>query len=116
MTEKQASVSELVQENQSYITKLEAKRYMAQVISEECEMLTRKVDRELAKIASIMKTQEKILQSIEKKNNRFLEMSESVDVTLSNVLLAIKQNQFLQAWYPQQNGKHEKYVVGKYEE
>lgn len=108
--------SELVQSNQSYITKLEAKRYMSQVVADECNMMSRKVDKELAKIMQVMQEHERLLKAIQKENKVFLEMSESVDVTLSNVLLAIRQNSFLQAWYPEQFNRPEQKVVGKYKE
>jgi uncharacterized protein YgbK (DUF1537 family) len=38
--------------------------------------------------------------------------NETVEETLCNVLLAIKQNQYLQAWYPAQKGYPEMMVVG----
>ncbi len=58
----------------------------------------------------------------QKKNNveqnKFLEKitktNENVEEALCNVLLAIRQNEYLQAWYPAQNGIPEQRVVGKY--
>lgn len=50
-----------------------------------------------------------VLESVKKTN-------ETVEETLLNVLLAIRQNEYLQAWYPAQNGRPEQKVVGKYVE
>lgn len=47
-----------------------------------------------------------------KKSNELLGF---VDETLSNVLLAIRQNEYLQAWYPAQQGETEKKVIGRWE-
>jgi hypothetical protein len=40
--------------------------------------------------------------------------NENVEETLGNVLLAIKQNEFLQAWYPAQHGYPDLKVTGKH--
>lgn len=107
---------ERAEENQSTITKLEAKRYLNTLVAEECKMMSKKIDTELAKIMTIIRSHEKLLADMNKRNQKFIEISENAEVTLSNVLLAIRQNSFLQAWYPAQNGRPEQYVVGKYKE
>lgn len=38
--------------------------------------------------------------------------NENVEQTLLNVLLAIRQNEYLQAWYPAQQGHPEQKVIG----
>jgi flagellar hook-basal body complex protein FliE len=43
-----------------------------------------------------------------------LSVMTNADETLCNVLLAIRQNEYLQAWYPPQRGNPEQKVVGKY--
>ena len=43
-----------------------------------------------------------------------LKVMNNVDETLGNVLLAIRQNEFLQAYYPAQNGQRAQMVTGKY--
>lgn len=43
-----------------------------------------------------------------------LQVMQTADETLCNVLLAIRQNEFLQAYYPAQNGMPAQRVVGKY--
>lgn len=47
-----------------------------------------------------------------KKSNELLGY---VDETLTNVLLAIRQNEYMQAYYPAQHGEPAKKVVGKWE-
>jgi len=49
--------------------------------------------------------QTEYLKSLEKSN-------ENVNETLLNVLLAIRQNEYLQAWYPEQHGFPEMKVSG----
>lgn len=44
----------------------------------------------------------------------FLNVAKNCDETLCNVLLAIRQNEYLQAYYPAQNGQKDQMVVGKY--
>lgn len=39
---------------------------------------------------------------------------ECAEETLMNVLMAIRQNEYLQAWYPAQNGLPSKMIVGKH--
>jgi lipoate synthase len=43
-----------------------------------------------------------------------LKVMNNVDETLCNVLLAIRQNEFLQAYYPAQNGQPSQMVTGRY--
>jgi hypothetical protein len=54
------------------------------------------------------------LQSYHEDIQKVVKLNEMVDETLCNVLLAIRQNEYLQAWYPAQNGQAEQKVVGKY--
>lgn len=42
------------------------------------------------------------------------ESNANVEETLANVLLAIKQNEYLQAWYPAQHGYPDLKVTGKH--
>lgn len=39
--------------------------------------------------------------------DRICKLNEEVEATLCNVMLAIKQNSYLQAWYPEQQGFEE---------
>ena len=55
---------------------------------------------------SILK-HEKYLKSLKHSN-------ENVEETLANVLLAIKQNEYLQAWYPAQHDYPDLKVTGKH--
>lgn len=69
--------------------------------------MNEKEKRTLEKIRSELKQHEDRLREI-------LAVNQNVDETLCNVLLAIRQNEYLQAWYPPQNGEVEQKVVGKY--
>lgn len=55
---------------------------------------------------SILK-HEKYLKSLK-------DSSSNLEETLANVLLAIKQNEYLQAWYPAQHGYPDLKVTGKH--
>lgn len=50
---------------------------------------------------------EKALKAVTKSN-------ENVEETLGNVLLAIRQNEYLQAWHPEQHGYPAMKVTGKH--
>ncbi len=50
----------------------------------------------------------------EKKMVELTKLNDSIDETLGNVLLAIRQNEYLQAWYPPQQGHEEMKVVGRH--
>ena len=43
-----------------------------------------------------------------------ISVAENTEETLLNVLLAIRQNEYLQAWYPEQQGYPEMKVVGQH--
>jgi len=53
---------------------------------------------------------EKMIQNL----NRITEVNEIAEETLSNVLLAIRQNEYLQAWYPEQHGYPAMKVKGQH--
>ena len=71
------------------------------------ERMETKVEKALTKIEKGFLNQRKELQKIS-------ELNENVDASLSNVLLAIKQNEYLHAWYPAQHGFPEMKVVGQH--
>jgi hypothetical protein len=58
----------------------------------------------------------KILELHEKTLQEITQINRTVEDTLLNVLLAIKQNTFLQAWYPSQAGHPEIHVIGSHPE
>jgi predicted nucleic acid-binding Zn-ribbon protein len=58
-------------------------------------------------LAKLMKRQEELLNKVSK-------TSDSVDDSLGNVYLAIRQNEYLQAWYPEQHNFPAMKVVGKH--
>lgn len=54
------------------------------------------------------------LLKYEKTLKAIKETNENVDETLCNVLLAIRQNEYLQSWHPAQHGYPEIKVTGKH--
>lgn len=58
-------------------------------------------------LIAMIQTQQKLFLKI-------VDLNEMVDETLSNALLAIRQNEYLQAWYPEQQGHPQQKVVGKW--
>lgn len=84
------------------------------------------IDSSLATIANKQKTIETTLKMMRKEINEMAlkdmrfqkqikeisEVNKCVDETLCNVLLAIRQNEYLQAWYPEQYGYPEQKVTG----
>lgn len=75
--------------------------------SEKNKRFMNKVGEMVKELSSTMRVYLTVLESVKKTN-------ETVDETLCNVLLAIRQNEYLQAWYPAQGKEPEKKVVGKY--
>jgi hypothetical protein len=67
----------------------------------------KKEERLLDRINATLKEHEGIL-------DRMLKVNQNLDETLCNLLLAIRQQEFLHAWYPPQKGEPEKQVIGKY--
>lgn len=65
---------------------------------------------------SVEKIDEKIIEL--KKIQSFLtetkKTHESLEDTVLNILLAIRQNEYLQAWYPAQNGYDQMKVIGSH--
>lgn len=56
----------------------------------------------------------RILKNHDQRITKITEINDNIDTTLANVLLAIRQNEYLQAWYPAQSGLPEMKVVGKH--
>lgn len=69
--------------------------------------MSEKEEKILGKIKGVMHGHQETLDEC-------LKVMGNADETLCNVLLAIRQNEFLQAYYPAQNGQPEQKVVGKY--
>jgi hypothetical protein len=66
-----------------------------------------KFNKHLFEMRKLLQAQEKSLEE----NNR---VTQNVDESLGNVLLAIRQNEYLQAYYPAQLGFPEMKVTGKH--
>jgi 2-hydroxy-3-keto-5-methylthiopentenyl-1-phosphate phosphatase len=98
-------------------------------------MNNRKPSKELQEFRSILKKNEDLLTSIrfalskhekliaevrkEQSSfkeflDRILKSHHNLDETVCNVLLAIRQNEYLQAYYPAQHGYNEMKVTGKH--
>lgn len=54
------------------------------------------------------------IDGFDKSMKKVIKTNEVVDETMCNVLLAIKQNEYLHAWYPPQQGQPEQKVAGLY--
>jgi len=102
-------------------------------LKEQIEKFKQQMRSEKAKFDAIFKRCEGMVQHVRKKidshdktllevkkenirHTQFLEKilksHEILDKTVCNVLLAIRQNEYLQAWYPAQKGIQEMQVVG----
>jgi len=71
----------------------------------ELKALSKSMITFLGKIEKNIIEQNKIL-------NKILDTNKITEETLCNVLLAVRQNEYLQAWYPAQHGFPEQKVVG----
>lgn len=65
----------------------------------------KKTSLSVTELVKKMKEFEEIIKKVKTTN-------ENVDESLCNVLLAIRQNEYLQAWYPEQHGYPEMKVTG----
>lgn len=75
----------------------------------------------LISIRFVLSKHEKVLAEMKKEQDSHKEFLDSIlrsnqnlDETVCNVLLAIRQNEYLQAYYPPQHGFHEMKVTGKH--
>lgn len=85
------------------------------------EMQTKMFNENMVVICSVLKGCRDLLtvcgdmisdtREMVKQNNK---VTDNVDETLGNVLLAIRQNEYLKAWYPAQHGFPEMKVEGKH--
>ena len=73
----------------------------------EMYKLTREYAKTKAMVLERLSKQNSYLNTLEKSNA-------NVEETLINVLLAIRQNEYLQAWYPAQKGYDEMNVSGRH--
>lgn len=81
----------------------------------ELQKLFQKEFRENRKIFQSIKKQlqidhnkdEKTLQNCFETLQNICRVNEEIEATICNVMIAIKQNSFLQAWYPEQQGINE---------
>jgi len=53
-------------------------------------------------------------ECVERAIRKMTELNIDIEETLSNVLLAVRQNEYLQAWYPEQQGHPEMKVIGRH--
>lgn len=69
---------------------------------------------EVRKTADAVETIKFTLRKYQNLLNETKKTNQIAEETLSNVLLAIRQKEFLHAWYPQQGGYLEMNVVGQH--
>ena len=97
----------------------EVRKQMKAVIKETLyEPLDEKI---IGLFKQIDKNVNKSLEKIDKSSNetifelnKIMEVNKNVEEYIANLLLAINQNEYLQAWYPAQKGYPEMKVVGKH--
>lgn len=82
-------------------------RTHTEAFQEEMGKVNARVDAALSRIIGIIDQYDKNI----KKSQQIIETAEQ---TLCNVLLAIRQNEYLHAWYPAQGGEPEQKVVGRH--
>jgi hypothetical protein len=76
--------------------------------------LNKDVRSKLAKIDSFLLDIKKSFKEHLSVMKETLKVNECAEETLGNVLLAIRQNEYLQAWYPEQHGFTSMKVSGKH--
>lgn len=76
-------------------------------VRKQLELISRKLEEQTKEISKRIDSYESTLNSVKT-------VAENSEETLLNVLLAIRQNEYLQAWYPAQKGHSEMKVVGKH--
>lgn len=99
--------------------KLETQSKACHTLFEDLKKAYQKTNALEEKFAKAIRKSITFMNKFTENSEKQLEVMEKVVVinsnaeeTLCNVLLAIRQNQALQPWYPPQKGEPEKYVVG----
>jgi len=93
------------------LQKLECREKDLKIVLDKIEISLNRILRENVKIIK------KIESTINKFDNKMQDNTETIveaEETLRNVLVAIRQNEYLQAWYPAQRGYPEMKVIGKH--
>lgn len=80
----------------------------------EIQQMSESQDKFLKEAREVFKDFMHKLVSHDKRLKKLTEINSYVEDTLGNVLLAIRQNEYLQAWYPEQKGHPEMNVVGRH--
>jgi len=70
------------------------------------------LNKNLKECLSLFKEMSRVMKEHREFLERITEANEAAEDTLLNVLLAIRQNDYLQAWYPKQGNHAEMKVVG----
>lgn len=90
-------IKQMVKDNKAFLT------HMQQISDRKSQHL----EKNILKLEKSLNRYEKTLKEIQARH-------EIVEDTLCNVLLAIRQNEYLQAWYPEQKGYPAQKVVGQH--
>lgn len=72
------------------------------------------MEEKLEKNSTTILEMKKILTSYEERMVKITEINIAAEETLTNVLLAIRQNEYLQAWYPAQAGYPDLKITGRH--
>lgn len=81
-------------------------------ITKNSRIILAKVDKLFKRATKYESSSTDLLQSLCKTFEKIYEVHSSMEETLMNVLLAIRQNESLQAWYPAHKGFEEMKVIG----
>lgn len=84
------------------------------VLEEKIEKLIYMFESHQRKMKKIENSIQNAIMAQNKKLNMLQEQMEITEGTNTNILLAIRQNEYLQAWYPAQSGFKEMNVVGEH--
>ena len=93
------------------------KKHLRKILSEMRRFQEKMKSEMRSAVKKNNETARDILQTIvghEKQLKEFNKQSQTIDETLCNVLLAIRQNEYLQAWHSPQHGFPEMKITGKH--
>lgn len=78
------------------------------------KLLIEKFEKQERKVFALIDTLTKKVNHYTAEAKKLRQINEDIEETLTNVLLAIRQNEYLQAWYPSQGGYPEMKVTGNH--
>ena len=107
----QEKIAELLEKNQELHEKFNEMFKKTYLLHQKMESEIREVKKETTSLLAMLT---KRLNEQKEAISKSISVSENSEETLLNVLLAIRQNEYLQAWYPEQHGFPEMNVIGSH--